>query len=141
MNISLVNNSNYRGVGSCLLHLQPEDLLGENPTVSRSTIEDALSHMRVQSKYRQSIVEKILSDPKASAIAKVLNFWVKVYIDISVLVHSDMEDGMNSNMEEEDIERLWLVQKKLVYHVHKCTIEIALSSSWIVDCARNVSMV
>lgn len=72
--------------------------------MSRSTIEDALSHMRVQSKYRQSIVEKILSDAKASAIAKVLNLWVKVYIDITVLVHSDMEEGMNSNIEEEDMD-------------------------------------
>lgn len=107
--------------------------------MSRSTIEDALSHMRVQSKYRQSIVEQILSDAKASAIAKVLNLWVKVYIDITVLVHSDIEEGMNSNMEEEDMDsdteeedmdsdvkeeeyvqfvrrRLWLVPKKLVHH-------------------------
>lgn len=30
--------------------------------------------------------------------------WVKVYIDITVLVHSDMEEGMNSNMEEEDMD-------------------------------------
>lgn len=72
--------------------------------MSRITIEDALSHMCVQSKHRQSIVEKILSDAKASAIAKVLNLWVKVYIDITVLVHSDMEEGMNSNMEEEDMD-------------------------------------
>ncbi|KAM5582609.1 E3 ubiquitin-protein ligase arkadia-like [Rosa sericea] len=111
MNISLVTDPNYGGPAS-LLHLQTGDLLREEPIVSRSIIEDTLSTLRVPSRYHYSIVEKILSDAKASAIAKVLNLWVKVYMDIYDLGHSDMkeeegtysdtEDDMDSNTEEEE---------------------------------------
>ncbi|KAL6200660.1 hypothetical protein ACLB2K_030441 [Fragaria x ananassa] len=60
--------------------------------------------MRAPSRYRRSIVEIILRDAKASANAKVLNLWVKVYMDINDLSHSDREEDMDSDIEEEDID-------------------------------------
>ncbi|XP_050369368.1 uncharacterized protein LOC126787549 [Argentina anserina] len=72
--------------------------------MSRSTIENVLSSLRIPSRCRCSIVEKLLRDAKASVSARVLNFWVKVYVDINDLAHSDTNEGMNSNTEEEDID-------------------------------------
>ena len=103
MNISIVNDCDCWGYAS-LLHLKLSDLVTEEPIVSRNIVADALSSLRVPLRYHRSIVEIILRDARASANAKVLNLWVKVYMDINDLGHSDREEDMDSDIEEEDID-------------------------------------
>ncbi|XP_062013826.1 uncharacterized protein LOC133730211 [Rosa rugosa] len=135
MNISFVTDPNYGGPAS-LLHLQTGDLLREKPIVSRTVIEGALSSLRVPCRYHHSVVEKILSDAKASAKAKGLNLWVKVYMDIYGLGHSDMEeegtysdteDDMDSDTEEDDMDSNMEEEEESVF-CSVCNEEIVVGS-------------